>query len=116
MPAAAALGPIEGNIDLFQWNADAGRYAWPGYMGMSKPLRTYELKPEAVTHIYAAHSRLTGLDALTRPSATPFAITLPNISTDAEAPSLLLDFGREISGRLLVESACDCIARLHRLR
>jgi hypothetical protein len=111
-PAATSLGSIEGNIDLFQWNADAGMYAWPGYMGMSEPLRTYALQPQAVTHIYAAHSRLTNLDALTRPSAMPFAITLPNISTDAEAPSLLLDFGREVSGRLLVESACDCIATL----
>jgi hypothetical protein len=55
---------------------------------------------------------LTNLNALTQPSVTPFAITLPNISPDAEAPSLLLDFGREVSGRLLVESACDCIATL----
>jgi hypothetical protein len=81
-------------------------------MGMSEPLRTYALQPQAVTHIYAAHSRLTNLNALTQPSVTPFAITLPNISPDAEAPSLLLDFGREVSGRLLVESACDCIATL----
>jgi alpha-L-rhamnosidase len=111
-PAVASLGPIEGNKDLFQWNADAGMYAWPGYMGMSEPLRTYTLKPQAVTHVYAAHSRLANLDALTRPSASPFTITLPNASTDAEPPSLLLDFGREVSGRLLIESACDCIAAL----
>ncbi|WP_263367823.1 alpha-L-rhamnosidase-related protein [Edaphobacter bradus] len=111
-PAAASLGPIEGNIDFFQWNADAGMYAWPGYMGMSEPLRVYALQPQNVTHIHAAHSRLANLDALTRPSAAPFTITLPNIFTDAEAPTLLLDFGREVSGRLLVESACDCIASL----
>ncbi|WP_035346874.1 alpha-L-rhamnosidase C-terminal domain-containing protein [Edaphobacter aggregans] len=109
---AASLGSIEDNIDLFQWNADAGMYAWPGYMGMSQSLRTFELKPQTVTHIYAGRSRLTNLDALTKPSATPFAITLPGIVTDADAPTLLLDFGREISGRLLVESACDCIATL----
>jgi hypothetical protein len=55
---------------------------------------------------------LTNLDALTRPSATPFAVALSNTSTDADAPSLLLDFGREVAGRLLVESSCDCIATL----
>ena len=36
----------------------------------------------------------------------------PRQPTDAEAPSLLLDFGREVSGRLLVESACNCDATL----
>jgi alpha-L-rhamnosidase len=111
-PAVTSLGPIEGNMDLFQWNADAGMYAWPDYMGMSEPLRTYALAPQAITHVYAGHSRLANLDALSRPSAAPFTITLPHTSIDAEAPSLLLDFGREVSGRVLIESACDCIATL----
>lgn len=111
-PLAASLGSIEGNADLFQWNADAGMYAWPGYTGMSESLRTYELKPQAVTHIYAGRSRLTNLDALTRLSSSPFTVTLPSVVADADAPSLLLDFGREVAGRLLVESACDCIATL----
>ena len=109
---AASLGSIEGNLDLFQWNADAGMYAWPGYMGMSYPLRTFALQPQSVTHVYAGRSRITSLDALTKPSATPFAVALPSTFTDADAPTLLIDFGREISGRLLVESACDCIATL----
>jgi len=109
---AATLGSIEGDIDLFQWNVDAGMFAWPGYMGMSAPLRTYSLQPQAITHLYAAHSQLTNLDSLTQATSAPFTITLPNTPTDAEAPSLLLDFGREVSGRLLVESACDCIATL----
>jgi alpha-L-rhamnosidase len=113
-PLAASLGPIEGNIDFFQWNADAGMFAWPGYMGMSAALRTYSLQPQAITHVYAAHSKLANLEALTeaKPEAAPFTITLPGAPTDAEAPSLLLDFSREVSGRLLVESACDCIATL----
>jgi alpha-L-rhamnosidase len=111
-PAAASLGSVEGYLDFFQWNADAGMYAWPGYMGMSEPLRTYDLKPQAITHIYAGRSRLTNLDALNKPSTNPFTITLPTISTDEEAPSLLLDFGREVAGRLLVESDCDCITTL----
>jgi hypothetical protein len=111
-PAAASLGSVEGYLDFFQWNADAGMYAWPGYMGMSEPLRTYDLKPQSVAHVYAGRSTLTNLDALTRQSATPFSITLPAITTDAEAPTILLDFGREIAGRILVESACDCVATL----
>jgi hypothetical protein len=37
----------------------------------------------------------------------PFTVTNPDAAkaSDAEAPSLLLDFGREVAGRLLVESA-----------
>ena len=111
-PVAASLGSIEGNGDLFQWNADAGMYAWPGYMGMSESLRTYSLLPQAVSHVYSAHSQLTNLSALTQASVTPFTITLPNATIEAESPSLLLDFGREVAGRLLVESACDCVAAL----
>ncbi len=111
-PTAASLGSIEGNSDLFQWNADAGMYAWPGYMGMSGALRTYSLLPQAVSHVYSGHSQLTNLNALTQASVTPFTVSLPNTSTDAESPSLLLDFGREVSGRLLVESGCDCLATL----
>ena len=111
-PAAASLGSIEGNLDLFQWNADAGMYAWPGYMGMSEPLRTIDLKPQAVSHVYAGRSNLTNIDALTRTSTSPFSVTIPSIVTDTEAPTMLLDFGREINGRILVESACDCISTL----
>src|SRR5579872_6371013 len=33
--SAASLGSIEGSNYLFQWNADAGMYAWPGYDGIS---------------------------------------------------------------------------------
>jgi alpha-L-rhamnosidase len=111
-PTASSLGPIEGNVDLFQWNADAGMYSWPGYIGMFPSLRNYSLQPENITHIYAAHSQLKNIISLTQAAASPFTITLPNTPVDAEAPSLLLDFGREVSGRLLVESACDCIATL----
>ena len=112
-PAVASLGPVESNVDFFQWSADAGMYGWPGYMGMSPELRTYSLLPAAVSHVYTAESQITNLDSLTTANAVaPFTVTLPGAPADAEAPSLLLDFGREVSGRLLVESACDCTATL----
>ncbi len=103
-PHAATLGPIESNIDFFQWNADAGMYAWPNYRGVSAPLRTYPLPAAAATHLFPSPSVFTPLEALT--SSAPFTVTLaPPTSTDSEAPSLLLDFGREVAGRLLIESA-----------
>ncbi len=99
----ATLGPVESNVDFFQWNADAGMYGWPGYSGLSAPLRTYALPATAATHIFPSQAAFAPVAALT--SGAPFTVTLaPATATDAEAPSLLLDFGREVAGRLLVES------------
>jgi hypothetical protein len=106
-PQVTSLGPIESNIDLFQWNADAGMYGWPGYMGMSPALRTFALAPAAVTHIFAGAGKLDHVESLTGAASEPFTVTYtpgPN-STNSDAPSILLDFGREIAGRLLVESS-----------
>jgi hypothetical protein len=103
-----SLGPIESNVDFFQWSADAGMYDWPGYIGMSPWLRTYALDAASVSHVFTGQSRLVNLEALTGKSASgPFTVITPLSQldpTDAEAPSLLLDFGREVAGRLVVES------------
>ena len=108
-PQVTSLGPIESIVDFFQWNADAGMYGWPGYMGMSPGLRTLPLLPVAVTHIFTGTGKLDHIQSLITPSAEPFTVaSLPGPSaTDSDAPSILLDFGREISGRLFVESASD---------
>ena len=103
----ASLGRVEGNIDLLQWSVDSGMYGWPGYRGMSAPLRTYALRAAAVTRVFAGAGEFAGLDALTT-GAGVLRVTLHEPApTDAEAPALLLDFGREVAGRLLVESAAD---------
>jgi hypothetical protein len=113
---ADSLGPIESNADFFQWSADAGMYGWPGYMGMSSSLRTYSLSAGAVTHVFTGRSSFAHLETLTSNSSNvPFTVTIKQPEdgqTDAEAPSLLLDFGREVSGRLLVESASSQDATL----
>jgi hypothetical protein len=42
-----------------------------------------------------------------------FAVHLPVAAiADHDAPSLMLDFGREVAGRLLIESNCDCEAQV----
>ena len=108
-PEVTSLGSIESNIDFFQWNADAGMYGWPGYMGMSPGLHTVALAPVAVTHIFTGAGKLDHMSSLTTAAAQPFAVTYSPASTatDSDAPAILLDFGREISGRILVESASD---------
>lgn len=108
-PRVGSLGPIESSREFRQWSADAGMYAWPGYQGISSRLRTYLVPAVAVTHIFSGQATLTHADALTATArTTPFTIQIPTEATaptDAAAPSLLLDFGREIAGRLLIASA-----------
>jgi hypothetical protein len=103
---AESLGPIESNVDFFQWSVDAGMFGWPGYMGMSPALRTFPLTAVAVTHTYSGAS-FSHVSSLMDPNATePFAVTNRAVpAADEEAPTLLLDFGREVAGRLVVESA-----------
>ena len=72
--AVVSLGSIEGSGDLFQWNADSGMYAWPGYLGESPYMANYRLQP---------------------------------LKTLRRADGVMLDFGRELSGRVVVEAAAQ---------
>jgi hypothetical protein len=110
-PLVQSLGPIESSPDFFQWNTDAGMYDWPGYLGLSPYLRTYTLLPVAITH---RSGDFAHVEALTSPSARdPFSVEMPSGPPfGTVTSSILLDFGREISGRILIESACDCAAKV----
>jgi len=105
-PRVQALGAIESASDFFQWNIDAGLYDWPGYLGMSSYLRIYRLMAVTATHLSAGKGVYEHLDALTDSSKQEkFAVNLPEETVAAgQAPGLLLDFGREAAGRLLIES------------
>ncbi len=114
-PAVRSLGPVESNVDFLQWSADAGMYGWPGYLGMSPGLRTFSLPATSVSHIFSGRASFANLASLTSESAAaPFTVTNESAErgSDADAPSLLLDFGREIAGRLLVESASSSDATI----
>ncbi|HWB85409.1 MAG TPA: alpha-L-rhamnosidase C-terminal domain-containing protein [Bryobacteraceae bacterium] len=110
-----SLGPIESSIEMFQWNLDDGMYDWPGYDGISPFLAHDRLLPQSVSHVFEGRSRFQNLQALTRPasSAARFTVKLAaQLLPEQEAPSLLLDFGREIAGRLEVVSASDSTTTL----
>lgn len=113
-PLVQALGSIESLSEFFQWNVDAGLYDWPGYMGMSPYLRKYSLLASAVTHRTDGAESLLHAQALTDSSSQEkFIVHLPEGIVAAEqAPGVLLDFGREVAGRLLIESDCDCEAQV----
>lgn len=105
-PAVMTLGGIESNIELFQWNADAGLYNWPGYDGISGFLAHMPLSGKVLA-TYSGRGHFDGLDALSR-GAGELRVSLPEAQvSDANAPSLFIDFGREITGRLEIVSATE---------
>ena len=117
---AQSLAPIESTLDLFQLNADAGMYDWPGYDGISPFLAHRNIPVSKVLAQFESRSRFANLDALARPanqtqSASPseFSVHLSSATlANEEAPSIVLDFGREVTGRLELQSDTDSPARV----
>lgn len=111
-PTVTALGPIEGNIDLLQWNADAGLYDWPGYEGASQFLAHAYFPAEELAEEYAGEGSYENLDALKGPTendaARELTVKMPAVAQPVTTdPSLTLDFGREVTGRVELVSDTD---------
>lgn len=113
-PAVNDLGGIEGSIDLFQGNADAGMYAWPGYDGISPFLAHYALKATKVSSVYAGMGAIQNPEALSGNAADgELTVTLPTEEIAFHnAPQVMLDFGREVTGRLELQSDSDAPAEV----
>ncbi len=108
-PSVDDLSGIEGSINLFQWNADAGMYAWPGYDGISPFLAHYPLPAATVSHVYDGVGAIEDAQSLTaRSTGGELRVTLPEKHVSrTNAPQVLLDFGREVTGRLELQSDSD---------
>jgi hypothetical protein len=77
---------------------------------MSPYLRTYSLRASAITHRAGQLEHVNAL--MSSASAHQFTVRFPAETTASKAPGLLLDFGREVAGRVLIKSACGCEARV----
>ncbi|MFP5266677.1 MAG: alpha-L-rhamnosidase C-terminal domain-containing protein, partial [Acidobacteriota bacterium] len=105
--AADCLGGVESSLEFFQWNADAGMYAWPGYDGISPFLGHYSLRAASVQDVYNGSGKIAHPEALTL-GGEDLRVTLPaGRLTKYQAPSILLDFRREVAGRLEFDSDVD---------
>ena len=103
-----SIGGIESSLELFQWNADAGLYNWPGYDGISGYLAHLPVPVSGILATYASRGSLSNLHTLTTGKGPDFTVKLPATKlTDAEAPSIVLDFGRELTGRVELASDSD---------
>jgi len=96
-----SLGALGSRSDFLQWNADAGLYAWPGYAGIGSAMRTFDVAPMAIRDVIQPAS-LQHADSLLSNSAANFTVLRDHVP-----PSLTLDFGKEVSGRLRLVSASD---------
>ncbi len=121
---AEALAPAESTLDLFQWNADAGLYDWPGYDGISPFLAHRRIPVAKILSVDSARSQFSGLETLTQAHLTrptpsgdlTVKLSAANLQPQ-QAPSLILDFGEEITGRLeLVSDFRLARARHHPVR
>ena len=109
----AARGPIEGNIDFFQWNDDAGLYDWPGYEGASPFLAHAYLPAAQLLDVYPGGGSYDDTEALTAPenAAREFTVHLDaHRPTGQFVPGITLDFGREVAGRIQLVSDADAPA------
>jgi hypothetical protein len=105
--AVQSIGSIESSVELFQWNADAGLYDWPGYDGISEYLAHTPIPASGILAQYAGRGSFTNLESLTGGTGV-FGVRLPAVRlTDEEAPSVVLDFGRELTGRVELVSDSD---------
>jgi alpha-L-rhamnosidase len=103
-----SIGGIESSVELFQWNADAGLYDWPGYDGVSEYLAHMRIPVSGILARYAGRGGFVNLEVLSAKKSGSFEVKLPSATlTDAEAPSLFLDFGRELTGRVEIVSDSD---------
>ena len=108
----AAMGAIESSLNFLQANDDAGLYRWPGYLGVSKFMDRTTLPVHSVEQVFTGRSSYENLDALTNSGAAAagkeFTVQLASATVpEQQAPSLLLDFGKEVSGRVMFVSDSD---------
>jgi alpha-L-rhamnosidase len=104
-----SLGPMDGNIDNYQWNGDGGLYRWPGYVGIAPYLRHLTIPIATLLNPVEGIAHFQHLEALTQTSDSnlrqPFVVNIESpVSDEAQAPSMVLDFGREIVGRVRIGS------------
>jgi alpha-L-rhamnosidase len=117
---AAVLGGVESHINFFQANQDAGMYRWPGYDGISPFLARVSVRAAATLDVFPGLGAFHNTEALaakgdplSEASAGDFTVDLPPAKAlRTEYPSLVLDFGRESTGRLEVVSDSDAPMRL----
>jgi alpha-L-rhamnosidase len=99
-----SFGSIESDFHHFQGNFDLGMYQWPGYEGLSALLDHVPLVASRVLNVASNGGAFSDTSVLTSAvDHEDFLVSLP--SNTKQSPSVTLDFGKEVSGRLEIASS-----------
>lgn len=108
-PEVTDFGGIESSVNFFQQNMDTGMYAWPGYDGIAPYLAHFALKAAKVYDVDSGTGSIENAQFLSSaPRGREMEVTLPTEHVSGyDAPQLTLDFGREVTGRIELQSDSD---------
>ncbi|MGI4787525.1 MAG: alpha-L-rhamnosidase C-terminal domain-containing protein [Janthinobacterium lividum] len=96
---ATVIAPLTGG----PWAGAGGLSGWPGYEMATAPYLAHITLPfAAVTDVHPGGGQIAGADGLKGHTKAVLTVT-PSPTGAADPPSLLLDFGKEIAGRIRIE-------------
>ena len=100
---ATVVAPLTGGV----WAGAGGLVGWPGYDASAPYLAHLTLPFAVVAEIHPGAGRIAGADGLAGHAEAILTVTPPPTAAAADPPSLLLDFGKEIAGRVSVDPLTD---------
>ena len=112
-PRVQSLGGVESSAEFYQWHADAGLINWPGYIGVSSRMRRYFMLPEKATVQAEGGARFERVESLARfrtPAQEQQTVVYLADASGGKTPSILLDFGKEVAGRVLLRNSGSQLA------
>lgn len=86
------------------WNSAGGLQGWPGYAAADAPYLAHVRLPVArVLDVHPGAGRIAGAESLAGNFGKSLTVT-PAPDPTADPPSLVLDFGKEVAGRVLLDA------------
>jgi alpha-L-rhamnosidase len=92
---ATVVAPLNGGV----WSGAGGLLGWPGYDTSVPYLAHLALPFAGVVHVNSSGGKIEGADSLAGHLGAILTVT-PAATGATETPSLTLDFGKEIAGRV----------------
>ena len=97
--AASSIAPVSGGV----WANVGGLQGWPGYEAIGVPYLAHLALPFAsVADSHPGAGQIAGADKLAGRLDSVLTVTPPPAGS-TDIPSVLLDFGKEIAGRVKIE-------------
>lgn len=104
--AATVEAPASGGV----WSGAGGLTGWPGYNGVPY-LSRLTLPAARVLQVQPGGGKLDGADRLA--GSTDAMLTVwPAASASAASPSLVLDFGEEVAGRIAIQAETSGVVQV----